>query len=199
MFNRQIEITRENESILFINAVIENLRYGIISLDRMFSGKTLEDYYNNYYDEHTFYFFHMQSVLTAQGNIHNVLFYNYFAQKRICQERVRKVRDDCGIDLLKYPLVGNKDYRNSNAHFDERYYCFDVVGDMNLLKKDTPKRVRNTILSKKSPHLRTLDIENWLYITYDKYGNQIILDLQELRNEMYSMLNELCSCDIRAI
>ena len=30
MFNRQIEITRENESLLFINAVIENLRYGII-------------------------------------------------------------------------------------------------------------------------------------------------------------------------
>ncbi len=27
MFNRQIEITRENESILFINAVVENLRY----------------------------------------------------------------------------------------------------------------------------------------------------------------------------
>ena len=46
MFNRQIEITRENESILFINAVIENLRYGIISLDRMFSGKIFEDYYN---------------------------------------------------------------------------------------------------------------------------------------------------------
>ena len=199
MFNRQIEITRENESILFINAVIENLRYGIISLDRMFSGKTLEDYYNNYYDEHTFYFFHMQSVLTAQGNIHNVLFYNYFAQKRICQARVKKVRDACGIDLSKYPLVGNKDYRNSNAHFDERYYCFDVVGDMNLLKKDTPKRVRNTILSKKSPHLRTLDIENWLYITYDKYGNRIVLDLQKLRNEMYSMLDELCSCDIRDI
>ena len=37
MFNRQIEITSENESILFINAVIENLRYGIISLDMMFN------------------------------------------------------------------------------------------------------------------------------------------------------------------
>ena len=36
MFNRQIEITRENESILFINAVVENLRYGIISLDIVF-------------------------------------------------------------------------------------------------------------------------------------------------------------------
>ena len=36
MFNRRIEITKENESILFINAVIENLRYAIISLDEIF-------------------------------------------------------------------------------------------------------------------------------------------------------------------
>lgn len=34
MFNRKIEITEDNESILFVNAVIENLRYGIISLDK---------------------------------------------------------------------------------------------------------------------------------------------------------------------
>lgn len=37
MFNRKIEITRENESVLFINAVIENLRYAIISLDAIFN------------------------------------------------------------------------------------------------------------------------------------------------------------------
>lgn len=196
MFNRQIEITRENESILFINAVVENLRYGIISLDMMFNCDE-ENLYQNYYDEHTFYFFHMQSVLTAQGNIHNVLFYNYFDKKKICQERVRKVRDACGIDLSKYPLVGNKDYRNSNTHFDERYYCFNIVGDMNLLTKDTPRKVRNAILNARTPHLRTLDIERWLYFTYNRQGNQIVLDLRELRREMYNMLDELCSCNIR--
>ena len=69
MFNRRIEITKENESILFINAVIENLRYAIISLDEIFYNKD----YSGYYDEHTFYFFHIQSILTAQGNIYNVL------------------------------------------------------------------------------------------------------------------------------
>ena len=53
MFNRRIEITKENESILFINAVIENLRYAIISLDEIFYKKD----YSGYYDEHTFYFF----------------------------------------------------------------------------------------------------------------------------------------------
>ena len=71
MFNRKIEITKENESILFINAVIENLRYAIISLDAILNGG---DEFGDYYDEHTFYFFHIQSILTAQGNIYNVLF-----------------------------------------------------------------------------------------------------------------------------
>ena len=80
MFNRKIEITRENESILFINSVIENLRYGIISLDIMLSCGE-EDIYQKYYDEHTFYFFHMQSVLTAQGNIHNVLYNDFYDKK----------------------------------------------------------------------------------------------------------------------
>ena len=167
MFNRKIEITKENESILFINAVVENLRYAIISLDAIFNGR---DEFGDYYDEHTFYFFHMQSVLTAQGNIYNVLFNDYFGRRQISRERVRKVREDFGIDLKKYPLVGNKKFRNSSAHFDERYYEFNGVGDMNILRADTTKDAR---------------------------GNQIVLDLQELRTEMYEMLSVLCTCDIR--
>lgn len=189
MFNRQIEITRENESILFINAVIENLRYGIISLNMMFNHDE-ENVCQSYYDEHTFYFFHMQSVLSAQGNIWNVFFCNYPKKRQISQERVRKVREAFGIDVSRYPLVGNKSFRNTNAHFDERYYEYNGVGDMNLLDADTPKEVRDAILN--TPHLRTIDIENWLYISSDG-----ILDLRELRNEMYDMLSELCTRNIR--
>ena len=195
MFNRQIEITRENESILFINAVIENLRYGIISLDMMINCDE-ESVCQNYYDEHTFYFFHMQSVLTAQGNIYNVLYNDFFDRKIISRERVRKIREAFGIDLSRYPLVGNKKFRNTNAHFDERYYQYNGVGDMNLLKSDTPANERNSILS--TLHLRTIDVENWIYYSYDGRGRQISLDLRELRNEMYDMLVALCTNDIRA-
>ena len=194
MFNRQIEITRENESILFINAVVENLRYGIISLDMMFNCDE-ENLYQNYYDEHTFYFFHMQSVLTAQGNIYNVLYNDFYDKKIISQERVRKVREAFGIDLSRYPLVGNKKFRNTNAHFDELYYQCNGVGDMNLIKSDTLTSDRNAILN--TSHLRTLDIENWVYYCCDDRGSQIRLDLRELRNEMYDMLVLLCTNDIR--
>lgn len=194
MFNRKIEITEDNESILFVNAVIENLRYGIISLDMM-QNYNINNCYNDYYDEHTFYFFHMQSILTAQGNIYNVLFNDYYDRRQVSRERVRKVRDAFGIDLARYPLVGNKKFRNSNAHFDERYYQYNGVGDMNLLKSDTPADERRLIL--KTPHLRTLDVENWLYYSYDRRGKQIVLDLRELRNEMYAMLTDLCTSDLR--
>ena len=68
---------------------------------------------------------------------------------------------------------------------------------MNLLTKNTPRKVRYAILNTRTPHLRTLDIERWLYFTYNRKGNQIVLDLRELRCEMYNMLAELCSCDIR--
>jgi len=192
MFNRKIEITKENESILFINAVIENLRYAIISLDAILNGY---DDSSNYYDEHTFYFFHMQSVLTAQGNINNVLFNTYPKRKRISCERVRKVRENFGIDLSRYPMVGNKKFRNSNAHFDERYYEFNGIGDMNILRTDTPEEERRLILN--TPHLRTIDVSKWIYYSYDARGNQILLNLLELRTEMYEMLAALCTCDIR--
>lgn len=191
MFNRRIEISKENESILFINAVIENLRYALISLNAIFSKAD----YSEYYDEHTFYFFHMQSILTAQGNIYNVLFNDYFSKRQISRDRVRLVRESFGIDFSRYPLVGNKKFRNSNAHFDERYYQFNNVGDMNILRAETPESERRQIL--KDLHLRTIDIDNHTYYSYDARGNQIVLDLNELRNEMNEMLSELCTCDIR--
>ena len=131
----------------------------------------------------------MQSILTAQGNICNVLFNDFYEHRQVSRERVRKVRDAFGIDLARYPLVGNKKFRNSNAHFDERYYLHASVGDMKLLKTDTPADERRLILE--TPHLRTLDIENWLYYSYDRRGKQIVLDLRELRNEMYDMLSKI--------
>ena len=45
MFNCYFELNEENFDILFVNAIIENLKYGIISLDAMFSGNITDEYY----------------------------------------------------------------------------------------------------------------------------------------------------------
>ena len=193
MFNREIEITEDNKDILFANAIIENLRYGIISLDTMFRGQLTEDFHG---DEHTFYFFYIQSLLAAQGNIWNVLFNPFPRNREFSKRHVMKLRERFGIDIKDYPLIGNKKFRNTNEHFDERYYQFvDGLGDLNILDANMDKEMRRKILS--GFHLRTIDIENWLYISYDRKGERIILDLKELRKEMFELLGEICSCDIR--
>ncbi len=196
MFDRQIEITKENSDILFVNAVIENLKYGIISLDTMFSHRMTELFCG---DRHTFFFFYMQSVLTAQGNIWNILFNDYYKKRQISYERTWRLRKTFGIDVKEYPLVGNKEFRNTNEHFDERYEKYidnaKGFGDLNIIDASTDEEVRNAILN--TPHLRTIDIEQWTYISYNRQNKKIILDLQQLRHEMFLLLEKLCVNDIR--
>ncbi len=196
MFNLKIPIDENNLEILFANALVENLRYGIISLDTMFYTKFEGEVAGTFEDEHTFYFFYMQSVLTAQGNIWNVLFNNYFEKRRISQNRILKLREIFNINIEEYPLVGNKAFRNTNEHFDERYYKHGLcVGDYNIIDANTDKEIRDAILN--TPHLRTIDIENWQYITCDRNKRQIVLDLRKLRNEMFELLKKLCQYDVR--
>lgn len=195
MFDEYIEFNEENMDLLFVNGVVENLKYGLISLDTMFRGEVADSFYH---DEYTFFFFHMQSVLTAQGNIWNILFNTYPRNREISMERVEKMRDKLKIDFAKYPLIRNKVFRNTNEHFDERYYHYEKIslgiGDYNILRATTPDWIRQEILS--TPHLRTIDIQNWQYISYDHKGNRHILDLRELKKEMYSMLVDLSECDV---
>ncbi len=196
MFNLKIPIDENNLEILFANALVENLRYGIISLDTMFNTEFEGTVAGTFQDEHTFYFYHMQSVLTAQGNIWNVLFDNRYEKRIISENRILKLREIFGIDIERYPLVGNKAFRNTNEHFDARYYEHGLcVGDYNIIDSHTDKETRDIILN--TPHLRTIDIENWQYITCDWKKRQIILDLRKLRDEMYDLLMNLCRYDVR--
>ena len=176
--------------MLFANAIVENLKYAIISLDAINRGKISWDEF--YGDPYLFYFFHMQSVLTAQGNIWNVLFRgNGSSQARRNRE---KLKQEFGIDPKDYPLVGDKRFRNTNEHFDDRYHRFrGRLGDFNIIENSTDPFVRRALLD--TPHLRTIDLEKMRYITYDNNGEQIFLDLIELRAEMYTMLQKISTCD----
>lgn len=190
MYNEYIEITKDNEGLLFINAVIENLKYGLISLEAIFRGEITADYYEN---EHTFYFYHLQSLLAAQGNIRNILFGTYRQYRTVSKSRVQAVRDAFGIDLNVYPLLKNSDFRNTNMHFDERYYTLCLDGDLNLLRKTD----ENYHVLINLTHLRALDLDNFVYISCGVSGKRITMDLRALQDEMQGMLNALTAVDLR--
>ena len=190
MFNQYIEITDENKDILFVNTLIENIKYALISLDEMFS-KNITSAFD--YNEYTFYFYHMQNVLTAQGVISDILYNDYFQRREVSKNRVLRLRNKFGIEVRDFPLVGDKRFRNVNMHIDD---CYDDIngGDYNIINKKTNQYMKFEILT--TQHFRTIDVDNWLYFTCDKRGKRMSLNLIELKNQMQNLLNALYNTDI---
>ncbi len=166
---------------------MKNIHFALVSLDYIFEPSHYNCNIGIYHDEHTYYFFHIQSLLTACGNISNV-FYNHCNPKST--ERSRKLRSELDIDRKDFPLIFQKEIRNTNEHFDERYEEFGgCMGDYNILDKDTDGYMRAVIQT--NPHLRTFDKERFVYITYNRRQNRIEYDLKELRKELTSMLERI--------
>ncbi len=186
MFNQYLELTPENADIAMINVVLEDLKFIVISLDQIFQGHAGEDYYD---EEYTFYFYHLQNTLTSWGAVINMLSSGSNRQTPR-NERARHLREVFGIDPSAYKWLFNKQFRNAGAHADERHDAFyGCAGDYNVISTKTPKWMRKEILTK--PHIRTLDIQKWTYVTYDSRKQQICCDLQELRDEAYKLLYQI--------
>lgn len=186
MFNQYLELNEENADIVIANTVIENLKFIVISLDTILKGRIGEEFYG---EDYTFYFYYLQNAFTSCGNVINV-FSSNLRRPRQYNDRAKYLQETFGIDICEYKWLFNKEFRNANEHFDERYDIFHgVVGDYNVVSKATPIRNRREIL--KQPHIRTLDIRNWIYITYDKRGRQICCNLREFRDEAYSLLYKI--------
>lgn len=183
MFNQYLEMAEENADIIIANTVIENLKFVVISLDIVFRGQIGEEFFG---EDYTFYFYHLQNAFTSCGNIINVFSSNLRRNKQY-NDRARYLQNIFDVNPQEYKWLFNKNFRNANEHFDERYDMFGrLVGDYNVVNKNTKISEEYEIMSR--PHIRTLDIRKWIYITYDKQGNQIFCNLQALRDEAYSLL-----------
>lgn len=188
MLNRFFAATEDNSDFLFANISVKNIHFALISLDYIID---FTDYnIGVYHDEHTFYFFYLQSLLTSCGNISNV-FYNPGGHNgKHATERSRRLRETLNIHKEEFQLVFQKEFRNTNEHFDERYDTFrGCLGDYNIIDNDTDIFIRSTI--QVNPHLRTYDKENRIYITYNRKLEKITYDLNQLRSELRKMLTRI--------
>lgn len=183
MFNQYLEMSEENADIIIANTIIENLKFIIVSLDAVFRGEIGEEFFG---EDYTFYFYHLQNAFTSCGNIINV-FSDSQRRDRRYNNRAKYLQEVFDVNPKEYKWLFNKTFRNANEHFDERYDMFNgLVGDYNVINKNTRIMEEREILDR--PHIRTLDIRNWTYITYSKDGKQIRCDLGALRDEAYSLL-----------
>ena len=60
MLNRYFKADGNNPDFLYANISVQNIYFALISLDHIF----IDAFYNVgiYHDEHTYYFFHLQSL-----------------------------------------------------------------------------------------------------------------------------------------
>ena len=183
MFNRYFSVPDGNTDFLYANIAVKNINFALISLYYIFDYKSFNP--SIYHDEHSYYFYHLQSLLTACGSIYNV-FYNY--SNPASTNRSQRLREILNIKKADFPLVFKKELRNTNIHFDERYEEFHCnIGDYNIIDENTDPYMKAVIET--NPHLRTFDKDNLTYITYDRHLKRIKCDLRELRKELLSMMD----------
>ena len=190
MFNRYFKIVDGNMDFVFANMAIKNINFALISLDYIFNYSDFDK--NIYHDEHSFYFFHIQSLLAACGNISNV-FYNKNGSIKTTA-RCARLRKTLNVFKKEFPLVFKKEVRNTNEHFDERYEEIGAVGDYNLLDKNTDSFMRSVIQT--NPHLRTYDKDRCIYYTYNSNRQPIEYDLKQLQCELETLLNRITNNEL---
>lgn len=188
MLNKYIKTDGTNKEFIFANIALKNIDFALVSLDYIFNHNNFE--WGIYHDEHTFYFFHIQSILNACGNLYDI-FYNmrskipYSKNANPCI-RSRQLRQTFGINKCNFPTIFNKEARNTTVHFDERYDAAGyIVGDYNLLDANTDPYIRDVIIN--NYHLRTYDKVNYIYYTYNGSGTKISYDLKVLRAELENL------------
>ena len=186
MLNRHFD-SSNNPDFIYANAVLQNIDYALISLNYIFNKS---EFYSQdiYHNDHTYYFYYIQNILTACGNISNVFYNNSNWDNVDITQRWNRIRKKYGISKSQFKLIFFKEVRNTNEHFDERYLEFNNnIGDLNLIYDNTDAYMRNTILTEH--HLRTYDVSNHIYYTYNRKQNLIVYDLLELHDELIEMKN----------
>lgn len=188
MLNKYFDASKVSPDFVYANIAVKNIYFALISLDYIINHPEFE--IGIYHDEHTYYFFHIQSILTACGNISNIFYNHGGSGDKAATARSKRLRDTFGITRARFPLVFQKEVRNTNEHFDERYDKYDKpIGDYNIIDKNTDAFIRDCIET--NTHLRTYYKDRFEYVTYNRKQERIIYNLIELRNELFTMLNHI--------
>lgn len=188
MFNEEMKLTAQNELDLYVKMAIKNIDFALISLDYILNTQKIN--YKIYFDDHTFYFYYIQNLLAACGNISNI-FNSPFTFRKVGRvsphERSKELCEYCGVDVRLFPLIFEREARNTNMHFDERYdEAGRRIGDYNIIDENTSIDMRDAILN--TPHLRTYLKQEQVYITVNaKNGRRLEYPLVQLREQLKNL------------
>ncbi len=190
MLNERLDLTADNEAILYIKMALKNIDFALISLDHILNTQDIN--LDIYKDVYTYYFYYLQKTLTVCGNIANV-FYNKIPYRPRANEAMispvqlsKGLRRALNLKLSDYSLIFRREVHNTNRHSDERYDEYlRRVGDYNIIDENTPDDVRREILN--TPHLRTYNKQVQVYITVDSRGREVEYPLRQIYQQLIDL------------
>lgn len=197
MFNQYIVNDDMTEDTLLLATIRMNIEFALVSARCIINSPNYDE--EVYGTRYVYYFFHLQSLLTACGNITSAFFspkpyssinpdtrrYDGGIYRRI-EESARRFRDQYGITRERYNLIFQKEMRNTVIHSNERIIEHNGrLGDFNIIDHTTPQTVINEIFG--TPHLRTIDLRTMRYYTYDRRKRQILISHNELEQQLVEL------------
>ena len=197
MFNQYIDNDDMTEDTLLLATIRMNIEFALVSARCIINSPNYDE--EVYGTRYVYYFFHLQSLLTACGNITSAFFspkpyssinpvtrrYDGGIYRRI-EESARRFRDQYGITRERYNLIFQKEMRNTVIHSNERIIEHNGrLGDFNIIDHTTPQTVIDEIFG--TPHLRTIDLRTMRYYTYDRRKRQVLISLNELEQQLVEL------------
>ena len=197
MFNQYIVNDDMTEDTLLLATIRMNIEFALVSARCIINSPNYDE--EVYGTRYVYYFFHLQSLLTACGNITSAFFspkpyssinpdtrrYDGGIYRRI-EESARRFRDQYGITRERYNLIFQKEMRNTVIHSNERIIEHNGrLGDFNIIDHTTPQTVIDEIFG--TPHLRTIDLRTMRYYTYDRRKRQILISHNELEQQLVEL------------
>ena len=118
------------------------------------------------------------------------------AKEKEYYERRKINRKNYQFTDTDFPILSNKDFRNTIEHIDEHNItvinAHNGVGGFNYIDDDTSEELINILLSQKHNHIYTLDMrKKVLYIT--RHENELELNLTELTDELNLLMERVNS------
>lgn len=193
IYARCDDIANEAETTYYLRFHIKS---ALISL-HMISNYSPE-YDNVYGSKAQFYHYYSDHLLYSLGQIAERfrLTQKPSAKEKEYYERRKINRKNYHFTDTDFPILSNKDFRNTIEHIDEHNItvinAYNGVGGFNYIDDDTSEELVNTLLSQKHNHIYTLDMrKKVLYIT--RHENELELNLTELTDELNLLMDRVNS------
>lgn len=166
----------------------------LVSLDHINNCKYSDD--SSFESKAQYYHYYVDHLLYSLGQISERfrMKINPSNKEKNFYARRSANRVNYGFDEVNFPILSNKNFRNTIEHIDEHNLnvinTYNGVGGFNYIDEDTNSELKEALLKKRNIHTYTLDLlSKQIYI--GRNDTPLTLKLDDLNHELIELKNRV--------